>query len=432
MSTKPWVDREAATETVDELVSHLSGSRDPIRVSRILAKALRKKMASGDEHARRMFERHHPRFDRVERNPKLADAQLVAARMQGYRSWSQLKHHHERLERCRREIDEGAPAPDGDRSTVHVRCGSDIETGLQRAGYVGQFLEFSDPYCQGPVPPGDRDVLIETRAGFIAHAYELDLAQTRDRLRAAWEVLDDARRFDRVVLWFEHDSYDQLILAAVLAALGRIGHAGVELICVDAYPGRTRFAGLGELEEASLRGLWAQRRSVTPEDFALGGAVWAALRRPDPDGLFEHVVAGTPSIPPMAAALRRHLMELPGVVDGLSLTQRIVLDLIRAGADRVGAVFRALGVDPLPFLGDTMFWWEVRELAAGDAVRLHPTQDAWPHWGVELTPLGEALLRGEADWIGEAGRTRWVGGIRCDRGGQWRWDSDRGAPTHRR
>ena len=121
-------------------------------------------------------------------------------------------------------------------------------------------------------------------------------------------------------------------------------------------------------------------------------------------------------------------MELPGRVDGLSLTQRIVLDLIRAGAHQAGAVFRALGVDPLPFLGDAMFWRELRELAAGDAVRLAPIDDAWPRWGVELTPLGEALLRGEADWIVEGGRTRWVGGVRCDRAGTWRWDSDRGAP----
>ena len=69
MSTKPRVDREAATDVAEILAPHVSGSRAPVVVSRILAKALRKKMAAGDEHASRMFERHHPRFERVREQP---------------------------------------------------------------------------------------------------------------------------------------------------------------------------------------------------------------------------------------------------------------------------------------------------------------------------------------------------------------------------
>lgn len=411
---------------LDGFSTSTSTSNDPRR----LAKRMLRQLLAQQPEVVRQFEQLHPRYAQIRAQPQLADAQLVVARMLGYRSWPRLKHHRAQLRRYQREIDEGAPAPDGDRSTVHVRCGSDLEQGLQRAGYTGAFVEFSDPYCHGPVPPGDREILIETRARFIARAYEQDPAATRARLTAQWRALDQVGRHARVVLWFEHDSYDQLILAAVLATLHELRHPGVELICLDQYPGRPGFRGLGELPEVSLRELWDQRRPVRDADYALGSAVWRALRRPDPRALVELGQRGTPVIAPMAAALRRHAMELPAVSDGLSLTQRLVLQITRAGADRVSTVFRALTTthEPLPFLGDLMFWWEIRELAAGGALTLTPTDEPWPRWGIELTARGDALLRGTADWIRDSGRTRWVGGISCGPGHpSWRWDPERGA-----
>lgn len=396
-------------------------SNDPRR----LAKRMLRQLIAQDPAVVQRFERLHPRYAQIRTQPRLADAQLVVARMLGYRSWPRLTHHRAQLRRCQREIDSGAPAPDGDRSTVHIRCGSDLAQGLGQAGYTGAFLEFSDPYCHGPVPSGDLDTLLDARAGFIALAYEQDQASTRARLAAQWRALAQVGRHARVVLWFEHDSYDQLILAAVLATLRPLAHPGVELVCLDRYPGRPRFRGLGELPEVSLRALWDQRRLVHDEDYALGTAVWQALRQPDPRALVELAQRGTPAIPVMAAALRRHAMELPATSDGLSLTQRLVLEIVGAHADHVGAVFRALTTthEPLPFLGDLMFWWEIRELADGGALALRPTDEPWPRWRIALTDRGDALLRGTGDWIRDSGRTRWVGGIPCGPGHPpWRWD----------
>ena len=41
---------------------------------------------------------------------------------------------------------------DGDLPTLHIRCGSDIRDTLRESGLAGDFLEYSDPVCQGPVP----------------------------------------------------------------------------------------------------------------------------------------------------------------------------------------------------------------------------------------------------------------------------------------
>ncbi len=405
--------------------------RDPLQGAKRFAKRFLQQLRAADEQVLRLAERHHPRPERVRAEAKLADAQLIVARMLEYKSWPQLAHHLQRLSTARRELDEGAPPPDGDASTVHVRCGSDIQRGLAEAGYNGAFVEFSDPYCQGPVVAADQQERIETRASFMAHAYEAPLDEVRDKLQAQYRAVETLDHYERVVLWFEHDSYDQLILAALLSHLHRRPHRCVELVCVDAYPGRPKFRGLGELSTLSLRSLWAQRRVVTQPDLELGNAVWTALQRPDPRDLAT-IATATPGIPAMANAIRRHLMELPWRDDGLSLMQRLLLEAVATGCDRAGATFRtySMSLEPLPFAGDAMVWWEIRELTAGGALALAAEDGGWPRWGVALTDLGRALLAGRADWVSKGRRTRWVGGIEC--GPQrppWRWDPDRNEPV---
>ena len=54
---------------------------------------------------------------------------------------------------------------------LHIRCGSDIRETLQAAGIEGDFLEFSDPVCQGPVPADtDEDGFRKIRTRFVVNA----------------------------------------------------------------------------------------------------------------------------------------------------------------------------------------------------------------------------------------------------------------------
>src|SRR5262245_46126652 len=83
------------------------------------------------------------------RDPRLADAQLTIARELRFASWPKLKAHIAQLDRQREAIDGRQPAPDADLKTLHLRCGSDIRQTLRDAGFSGDFLEHSNPYCQG-------------------------------------------------------------------------------------------------------------------------------------------------------------------------------------------------------------------------------------------------------------------------------------------
>ncbi|AXS39046.1 DUF1835 domain-containing protein [Breoghania sp. L-A4] len=405
------------------------------------AKELRDGMRAGTPAALDRFRRHHPKAselapaDMPERFSALADAQLVIARELGVQSWPRLVHHIARMDDARRAIARNAPAPDGARATLHVRCGSDIREGLRAAGFSGEFLEYSDPLCQGPLvrPANDLDpVYFDLRATFI-DTHDIGPGPGWQQVRAS--MIDQQQRlmaagsFDEIVLWFEHDSYDQLLLARALDVLGR--HAGdtpVSIVSLDSFPGIERFNGLGHLSPVALRRIFSDRQPVTAPMVAAGTAVWETLCGPSPLPL--HAIAtrrALPGLPYMARALIRHLSELPGSRDGLSLTERLTLDILRDGPKRGGHIFRALVLErePLTFLGDLMFWSILAGLLDADDPALEvidggrndPASATFA-----LTAIGEALAIGMRDFGCCGPVARWVGGTRCFSDPDWRWD----------
>ncbi len=325
--------------------------------------------------------------------------------------------------------------------TLHVRCGSDIHHALTEAGFTGRFLEFSDPYCQGPVRRLARDAFIDERAAFLDAAYGEDGMSHRDRLAAEYDDLDRAGLFERVILWFEHDTYDQLILARVLSTLpGVVGDVPIELICVDEVPGVDRFIGLGQLAPAQLVELWHRhRREVTSADIETARAAFDALCDSDPTRLAGIAYRTDSPVPIMTRALRRHLEELPGAIDGLGLTQRLVLEIVDAeGPLTAGQAFRTLMMEreTLPFLGDLMFWYVLRDVMATREPVLRLDADSrdqsWPRKKLSIARAGRCILGGEMDYLDLYEASRWVGGVKVTGHGtppRWDRESERLVPT---
>lgn len=398
------------------------------------ARDLLRAVRAGEPAARARLHRH---WHRTDRPAVLADALHVIARELGLASWSTLKTHVAALDAAEAAIARAYPVADEEPGTVHLRCGSDIRDGLHLAGFRGDFLEVSDPICHGPVPEGDD--LIRVRARFIAGSYQslpgLTVAAVTEKLtREAAGLAAAATGIGPVVIWMEHDPYDQLILARCLAAFAAAGRMdGLQLILRHGFPGRARFIGLGQLPPPALRLLWADRRPVTPAMLGLGQAVWAALRRPDPRDLAAIAAGGTPALPQMAPALRRYLAELPGLADGLSLTERLTLEMIAetpAAPPTAGRLFGRLmrETDPLPWLGDAMYLAILHQLAQArdPAIRLVGAADGDPYRAiVALTDAGRAVLAGRRDALSLAPPTRQIGGVQIDPAArQWRWDRD--------
>lgn len=301
-----------------------------------------------------------------------------------------------------------------DQQTLHIRCGSDIAGALKHAGFEGAFLDFSDPFCQGPVLDLPQEAFIEKRLEFIVSAYGLDPVEARKKHRLRYAKLANAAAYARIVLWFEHDSYDQLILMYLLKHFGALEEKPIiDLVCIDDYPIKPRFLGLGQLSPEDLKTIYAARQPVTGAMHKLGAEVWAALTEATPHNLVRIAQAGTPAVPMCAPALMRHLKELPAKSSGLSLTEELSLKILaERGPITAGKLFGILmrEADPLPYLGDMMYWYDLGRLVDGGAV--DASAGDWPERELAITDLGHACLKGQADWMDHVKTERYVGGIR--------------------
>jgi hypothetical protein len=150
-----------------------------------------------------------------------------------------------------------------------------------------------------------------------------------------------------------------------------------------------------------------------------------------------------PELPFLAPALRRLLAELPAPADGLSGTERRVLQAVAAGAATpIKAFLAAQDLEDAPFLGDAWFFRALAGLGNG-AARLVETADGQelgvpPPLGdgpsfvsqpLRLTPAGRQVLAGQADRVALLGIDRWLGGTHLTPAATWRWDPAAGQLT---
>jgi len=150
---------------------------------------------------------------------------------------------------------------------------------LRRAIPRAEVLPWRDVLHEGPVPPtGTLAELTAIRAEYLADRGWGEREEIATYLQARDRGLAHSTAFDRVVLWFEHDLYDQLQLLQILDWFSREQmNADGSLLLVQA----SEF--LGRQTEVEIEALRALEEPVTPEQLALAADAWAAFRTPTPE-----------------------------------------------------------------------------------------------------------------------------------------------------
>ena len=298
-----------------------------------------------------------------------------------------------------------------------VTNGSSAVATLERAGIPGEKLPWNDVLHDGPIPAGlDLDALATVRARYIADcgwgAFDDVVADVRRRDTRLRRSSDD----DEVVLWFEHDLYDQLQLLQFLDWFGAPGRrpARLSLIC------HARFVSLASDDQ--VRADFARRPPVTDGQIGLAREAWAAIRAPSPDRVLELLNGDVGALPFLADALERFLEELPGR-DGLARSERQLLAAVADGADTASEAFTVTqGRETAAWLGDASFVHYAARLTMGPAPLLRREGET-----LALTDIGRAVLDEREDRIRVNGIHRWWGGTRLTSESLWRWDADRRA-----
>jgi hypothetical protein len=321
---------------------------------------------------------------------------------------------------------------------MHVLNGDVVRTKLERSDVPGAFAPYADVLHEGPVPRmTDTSAWRETRARFIASSGCATFAEALETYERWDGQMGRCHEYDEVVLWFEHDLFDQLLLVRHLDWFSHRELRGTKLslICVGEFPGFADFHGLGELDANQLASLVGTRETVSRRQLELGRRVWEAFTATDPSALNAVVSSAAEhaeALPFLGGALARLLEEYPSVANGLPRTERHVLECVAEEPMDAARLFRAEQArEERVFMGDWTFWTRVRALAAGPTplVRLDVeprTEPGIPPGTVSITERGRDVLDGRSDWIALGGYDRWVGGVHLTAplGGDvaWRYD----------
>jgi len=303
---------------------------------------------------------------------------------------------------------------------------------IERIGLPAEVLSWGDVLHEGPVPAGlSPDELREVRARFLAGRGWAGLEETAENFARRDATLDSFGEHDEVVLWFEHDLYDQLQLVQILDRFeGRdLGTTRLTLVCADEY--------LGTLEPDRLRTMYRERREVSKEWLDLGREGWETFRSPDPTRILALLSRDMSALPFLAGALFRHLEQFPSTKNGLSRSEEQALEAVSDGATVLHEAFVASHQErevPI-FLADTVFASYLEDLSAareplvllesGETIRTtRGDEDPTEYWGqrATVTATGRDVLRGAKDRIELNGIDRWLGGVHLDDANTWRWD----------
>ena len=293
---------------------------------------------------------------------------------------------------------------------VHVCNGDSTADSLSLADLPGDIRVWADALDQGPLLPVSDDEHHRVRGEFWAQRVGGSAADHAKRLAQMDKDFDEAAGAEELVLWYEHDLFDQLALVRLLARLARRGlPQTLTIVSIDRHPERPEFLGLGELEPAQLAALWPRRAPLSRDAIDEAITAWIAITSADPRAL-PFLAKRVKAMPFLGGALERQLEELPDPTSGLSRTERELLAAIARGEPQL--VRAVTAIDPRYPLTDVVFAATKQTLAACKLIE-----------GDTITSLGRQALAGAIDRVHECGIDDWRGGVHlAGNGPVWRWD----------
>jgi hypothetical protein len=304
---------------------------------------------------------------------------------------------------------------------------------MRDAGIIGSIVPWEDVLHEGPVPEGlGIAALREWRAAFLAGNGWDSLESIRRGLADRDTILEQSvrgaaasppgRAVDEIVLWLEHDLFDQLHRLQILDRVPLDGAPRVSAVPDDDY--------LGLLPPERFATLFGSRREVTSAERLAARDGWTAFRSPDPRRIVE-VLPRVTVLRHVEPALRRHLEQFPSVENGLSRTEQQALEVIASGVHRASEVYFQSNHrrEDAVFMGDAPFLDHLGALlkASTPLIRTERgARDLSMDDVVDLTGSGRMVLEGRADRVRVSGIDRWLGGVQLTGYGPvWRWDRER-------
>jgi hypothetical protein len=297
---------------------------------------------------------------------------------------------------------------------------------------TARFLPWRDVLHEGPVSAQlPLATLRICGAHFLADKGWAELETAQAQMIARDRLLASAADFDRIVLWFEHDLFDQCSCCQILSwfADHDRGRARLDMLCIESFPGLPDFGWLGELAPERMASLRGREQPVSAAQLALAKAGVRGVRSGRAAAACrDSATRDSSPLPHLRPALARMLEEYPWQGDGLARSPPAAAVERQDLRRRSRAMFRACTHMEERALSRRRHLPRLcrrsrRGVGTGTPFhRKRAAEDSSP-WQqlVLLTRFGERLLRGAADFVAANGINRWIGGVHLARD-CWRYN----------
>lgn len=304
---------------------------------------------------------------------------------------------------------------------------------IKNAGIEADVFAWDDVLHDGPVPGGKTlEELSKIRAKYISSIGWGTYEEIHQRFVERDNKLKSHSEYDELILWFEHDLYDQLQLIQILAWLADHHDPSTKLtvICEQKF--------IAEQNKKSIFSIFPNRAVVSPSLLNSAKLAWDVFSA-DTTSKIETFINESEDIFFVKKAFQFFLQEFPSTKNGSTRTEQTALEFLMDQPEKIGQIFRlhSKEMNRWQYLGDASFALYITRISNvehpliifedGTEINFHPLHSTMENfWNrtVKITEVGKQVLAGTADFVNLNGIDRWIGGIHLTNNCQYRYDSE--------
>ncbi|MCM3651855.1 DUF1835 domain-containing protein [Metabacillus litoralis] len=283
----------------------------------------------------------------------------------------------------------------------------------------GDIIVWREMYDFGPLNSGwTNDELIKRRSLFFEEKLSIPSSLFIENCHNQLNLLNKRSLDEEVILWFEHDRYDQTMLMYILTQLSTKNRSNLSMVSINSHPSISPFYGLGQLTSAQLKALFKHRVSISNQQVAEAVEGWKAYSSPDLDDIKKWITEVPHEFPFLLAALERNISYMPSTSTGINEIESLILQNIEKGPCLFRELFKNISPNLInDGLSDLHISAIIKELMNGENALIKadgalPMYDlTYENPNLAITSFGESVLTGKANRLDLIGIDWWVGGV---------------------
>jgi hypothetical protein len=210
---------------------------------------------------------------------------------------------------------------------LHITNGSHLTNVLNELNIQGVKLTWQELLCEGPTTEKvGSELFLETRKSFFTQFYNIDL--DIEFIKSELDKFNDSENYSEIVLWFEYDLFCHINMIAIISLIQQKKmNLPLHLVCSGRIEGSKNLMGLSELSPEQLLNHYKNKVLLNKDDIDIATTVWGIYCGVD-HTLLKPFIVKPSSFKYLSNCLKAHLERFPNSVDGLSILERNILQII--------------------------------------------------------------------------------------------------------